>query len=59
MDYKKGDKVWVRLSGTDKDCWVEGTVTGTTAKRIRVFNEARGVEGLYAPHNVTPKEKTS
>ena len=50
MKYKVGDKVWVKCAGTDT--WVLGEVTGLTAKRIRVMNEVRGVEGLYAPRNV-------
>jgi hypothetical protein len=50
MNYKVGEKVWVKCAGTDT--WVIGVVTGNTAKRVRVFNESRSVEGLYAPNNV-------
>ena len=50
MNYKVGDKVWVRCVGTD--VWSIGEVTGITAKRIRVMNELRGIEGLYSPRNV-------
>ena len=56
MGYGVGEKVWVKCVGSE--CWVTGEVIGVTPKRIRVFNEARGLEGLYAPHNVSkPRPK--
>jgi hypothetical protein len=48
--YNIDDKVWVKCVGSD--AWVQGVVVGNTAKRVKVFNEARGLEGLYAPQNV-------
>jgi len=48
--YGIGDKVWVKCAGSD--AWVQGVVVGNTAKRVRVYNEVRGIEGLYAPQNV-------
>jgi hypothetical protein len=48
-----GQEVWVKCAGTDT--WVCGVVTGVTAKRLRVYNEVRGLEGLYAPQNVEVK----
>ena len=53
MKYEIGQEVWVKCAGTD--AWVAGVVTGLTAKRVRVFNEVRGLEGLYAPQNVEVK----
>ncbi len=50
MQYEIGQRVWVKCVGTD--VWVAGVITGMTAKRVRVFNEVRSLEGLYAPHNV-------
>lgn len=50
MAFEVGEKVFVKCVGTD--CWVDGIVVGLTPKRIRVFNEVRGLEGLYAPQNV-------
>jgi hypothetical protein len=47
----------VKCVGTD--CWVSGVVTGMTPKRIRVFNEVRGLEGLYAPQNVSKKTENN
>ena len=54
MGYQVGEKVWVKCVGTD--CWVTGVVTGMTPKRIRVQNEVRCLEGLYAPQNVMKQE---
>ena len=48
--YEVGDKVWVKCA--ESDCWVAGIVVGVTQKRVRVFNEVRGIEGLYAHKNV-------
>ena len=48
--YKEGDQVWVRMSGSD--AWVQGEVVGNTAKRVKVYNEVRGLVGLYTPSNV-------
>jgi len=53
MNYQVGQEVWVKCAGSDT--WVAGVVTGLTAKRVRVFNEVRGLEGLYSPHNVEVK----
>ena len=39
-----GDKVWVKCVGTV--IWVQGVITGKNAKRVRVYNEVRGLEGL-------------
>ena len=50
---KIGQAVWVKCAGSD--AWVSGVITGFTAKRIRVLNEVRGIEGLYAPQNVEIK----
>ena len=55
IKYKEGEKVLVKCVGTD--CWVSGVVTGMTPKRIRVYNEVRSLEGLYAPQNVQKKLK--
>jgi hypothetical protein len=54
MGYQVGEKVWVKCVGTD--CWVTGVVTAMTPKRIRVHNEVRCLEGLYAPQNVMKQE---
>tara|TARA_Y100000389_G_scaffold48997_1_gene44596 strand:- start:8482 stop:8676 length:195 start_codon:yes stop_codon:yes gene_type:complete len=54
VNFEIGEKVWVKCVGTD--CWVTGEVTGLTAKRIRVWNEVRSLEGLYAPQNVMKPE---
>lgn len=51
MEYQVGQKVWVRNSWQDADCWTSGVVTKITAKRIKVDNDIRG-EGLYSPQNV-------
>jgi hypothetical protein len=48
-----GQLVWVKCAGTET--WVQGRITGFTAKRVRVFNEVRSLEGLYAPQNVKPQ----
>jgi len=53
--FEVGEKVWVKCVGTE--CWVAGVVTGMTPKRIRVYNEVRCLEGLYAPQNVQKPEK--
>jgi hypothetical protein len=50
-NFKAGDKVWVLCSWVDEDCWVEGEVLKTTAKRIQVFNHIRSA-GYYKPENV-------
>tara|TARA_B110000305_G_C19163530_1_gene503773 strand:- start:155 stop:316 length:162 start_codon:yes stop_codon:yes gene_type:complete len=50
MKYKIGQKVWVKCANSD--AWVAGVVTARTPKRIRVYNEVRCLEGLYAPQNV-------
>jgi len=54
MGYQVGEEVWVKCVSTD--CWVAGVVTGITPKRIRVYNEVRSLEGLYAPQNVMKPE---
>ena len=54
MAFGIGENVWVKCVGTD--CWVCGVVVALTPKRIRVFNEVRGLEGLYAPQNVKKVE---
>lgn len=51
MEYRVGQKVWVRNSWQDANCWTSGVVTKVTAKRIKVDNDVRG-EGFYSPHNV-------
>ena len=51
MEYQVGQKVWVRNSWQDADCWTSGVVIKVTAKRIKVDNDVRG-EGFYSPHNV-------
>ena len=51
---KIGQIVWVKCAGTD--IWGQGRITGFTAKRIRVFNEVRSLEGLYAPQNVKAQD---
>jgi len=48
-----GQAVWVKCAGSD--AWVSGVITGFTGKHIRVLNEVRGIEGLYAPQNVEIK----
>jgi hypothetical protein len=53
MNYQVGQEVWVKCVGSD--AWVCGVVTGVTAKRVRVYNEVRDLEGLYAPQNVEVK----
>ncbi len=53
MEYQINQEVWVKCAGND--CWVTGIVTGLTAKRVRVYNEVRSLEGLYAPSNVKAK----
>jgi hypothetical protein len=53
MAYKIDQEVWVKCAGTDT--WVIGVVTGQTAKRIKVYNEVRNLEGLYAPSSVKAK----
>jgi|TARA_R110000796_G_scaffold17215_2_gene53145 hypothetical protein len=53
MNYQVGQEVWVKCTGTDT--WGCGVVTGVTAKRVRVYNEVRDLEGLYAPQNVEVK----
>ena len=55
MNYEVGQEVWVKCVGTDD--WVAGVVTGLTPKRVRVFNEVRGLEGLYSPQNVELKKE--
>jgi len=55
MSYEIGEKVWVRNSWQDADCWTSGVVTKITAKRIKVDSDIRG-EGFYSPQNV---KKTS
>tara|TARA_R110002153_G_scaffold98585_3_gene233650 strand:- start:429 stop:629 length:201 start_codon:yes stop_codon:yes gene_type:complete len=49
-DYKVGERVGVKCVGTD--VWAWGEVVGVTAKRIRVYNEVRGLVGLYNMENV-------
>lgn len=51
MEYQVGQKVWVRNSWQDADCWTSGIVTKITAKRIKVDSDIRG-EGFYSPQNV-------
>jgi hypothetical protein len=51
MNYQIGQKVWVRNSWQDADCWTSGVVTKITAKRIKVDSDIRG-EGFYSPQNV-------
>lgn len=51
MEYKVGQKVWVRNSWQDADCWTSGVITKITAKRIKVDNDIRG-EGFYSLQNV-------
>ena len=53
MNYQVGQEVWVKCANSD--AWVCGVVTGQTAKRVRVYNEVRDLEGLYAPQNVKVK----
>ena len=53
MNYKINQKVWVKCANTN--AWVSGLVTGTTEKRIRVYNQVRCIEALYAPQNVSAK----
>ncbi len=53
MEYKVNQEVWVKCAGSD--AWVTGIVTGSTAKRVRVYNEVRSLEGLYSPSNVKAK----
>ena len=53
MQYKVNQEVWVKCAGSD--VWVTGVVVGLTAKRIRVYNEVRSLEGLYSPSNVKAK----
>ena len=53
MDFQVGQEVWVKC--VDTDTWVAGVVLALTAKRVRVFNEVRSLEGLYAPQNVKAK----
>ena len=60
QNYKIGQKVllncknFVSPSNLDDDGWfaVTGTITAITAKRIRAFNDLRGIEGYYSPDNV-------
>lgn len=52
--FEIGQIVWVKCAGTD--CWVQGEILGFTAKRIRVFNEVRSLEGLYCPKNVKAQD---
>lgn len=54
--FKEGQKCIVHLPWVDSDCWVTGTVIGTTAKRVKVDNDVRGV-GYYVPKNVKLKEE--
>lgn len=51
---KAGDAVWVKCVGSD--CWVKGVIVKVFAKRVKVFNEARGLEGLYVFKNVIERE---
>ena len=53
--YKVGEDVWVKC--VNSDAWVAGVVIGITAKRIRVYNEVRCLEGLYAPWNVAERKE--
>jgi hypothetical protein len=53
MKYEINQKVWVKCANTN--AWVSGFVTGTTEKRVRVYNEVRCLEGLYALQNVSVK----
>ena len=48
--YKEGQQVWVKCVGSD--AWVQGVVVGNSAKRVKVYNEVRGLEGLYSPKNI-------
>ena len=52
-----GDKVWVRLTDIDDECWVTGLVVGFTPKRIKC-ETTHGLRDIanYAPHNVKPRE---
>jgi len=52
--FEIGQIVWVKCAGTD--CWGQGEILGFTAKRIRVFNEVRSLEGLYCPKNVKAQD---
>jgi len=53
MEYKAGQKVHVRLSWQDDDCWTTGRFIKATAKRVQVDSDIRGV-AFFSPHNVRP-----
>ena len=53
MQYEINQEVWVKC--INSNAWVCGIVVGKTAKRIKVYNKARDLEGLYAPQNVKAK----
>ena len=53
MNYTVGQKVWVRNSWEDADCWTSAKVLKVTAKRIKCDSDIRG-EGYYATQNVKP-----
>ena len=52
VDMQPGDKVWLKLPYVDDECWVTGVVEKVNPKTLRCFNEVRGMDGNYAPHNV-------
>ena len=49
-NFEIGDNVWVKCANSD--AWVAGVVTGFSAKRIKVYNEVRGIEAYYSIKNV-------
>ena len=61
--YKKGEKVWVKLSSfmpkstlaDDGTFKVWGTIIGFTSKRIIADCEGRGI-GYYKPNNISKRE---
>lgn len=57
MDYKAGERVWVKIPG-EKDGWGDGEVVAVKGKTIEVINYARsGEPEHYKPSHVRKKLK--
>ena len=50
-EFNIGDKVWVKLSWVDDDCWEQAEIVKVTDKRIKVQGLGRG-DGYYKPEHI-------